>query len=651
MRRLTLLCVLFITGLFASAQVQTRIIGDSIDMRSNTGKAELRLENSTDSVNGFLFNNGAGRTQFRHGLVKLSDTLYVVGADTLHLNNLAGPVTGNSVFYVAKKYTGAAHALVAGNTVASINSTNAGYRSQLAKAVPGSMLFSYPDPFSARNAALDAIAAGTISNAQVVVLEGNTYTVGSNDSTKNGNSTGSGPNNGTVADIQFTQASITADSSISSIMKNKVDMYFCTGTALTYINSSYPIYCCFNHDSAVFKSGVYGLGSFYQAYGELSGFVAGLFLVNNRLSVTDFHAREVVLQQWQGFMFGDYSVCNVAVDNIFSTDADVFIIGQYKIGGTGLPLSGSAANRPRQLNIRANNIRFGKGQTPYPDSQDFWYSIILADNTAMEGTQVAISIGNMYLYSTSNGPLFAVSGWSTQYGLQMTVNIDNLVQRDSHLNGNGMALGLMYCYNPGIAINNTITYNINKADVDAPLLGMMNFCRYAGNKGNLFNINVGNLQKNQSQFSGGLFRLTSEVSQAPGSEPLRIKVKGNFISYDSSEIIHAYNEYNSLPYPNRYEFSGRYETRMAGVPVVHFYTSPGKVVAFTDAALVNDGVTPSMVVDSICNNQNCNCCQFTTPPAVPVYIKNVHANAAVGSYVQQVGETIKVFADLSTFFN
>jgi len=80
-------------------------------------------------------------------------------------------------------------------------------------------------------------------------------------------------------------------------------------------------------------------------------------------------------------------------------------------------------------------------------------------------------------------------------------------------------------------------------------------------------------------------------------------------------------------------------------------TDDAILLALTDAQLVNDGVTPSMLVDSACNNQYCNCCQFVSPASVPIYIKNVHANAAPGPRIQQVGEAIKVFADLSTFFN
>ncbi len=66
------------------AQVQTQIVGDSVYIHSNTGTGELILENSTDTIPGFLFNTGTGRTQFKRALLKLNDTTYLVGNDTLH---------------------------------------------------------------------------------------------------------------------------------------------------------------------------------------------------------------------------------------------------------------------------------------------------------------------------------------------------------------------------------------------------------------------------------------------------------------------------------------------------------------------------------------------------------------------------------------
>jgi len=85
--------------ILVNAQVQTQVIGDSVFVHSNTGTSELILQNSTDTVNGFLFNKGAGRTEFRKALIKINDSTYLVGADTLHLNNAgttAWSLTGNA---------------------------------------------------------------------------------------------------------------------------------------------------------------------------------------------------------------------------------------------------------------------------------------------------------------------------------------------------------------------------------------------------------------------------------------------------------------------------------------------------------------------------------------------------------------------------
>lgn len=85
MIKIILLSTFTFAQLTATAQVQTQVIGDSVFMHSNTGKSELILQNSTDTVNGFLFNNGAGRTAFRHALIKIDDSTYLIGGDTLHI--------------------------------------------------------------------------------------------------------------------------------------------------------------------------------------------------------------------------------------------------------------------------------------------------------------------------------------------------------------------------------------------------------------------------------------------------------------------------------------------------------------------------------------------------------------------------------------
>lgn len=103
-KSILLLLLVFVT-VAASAQVHTQIIGDSVRMRSNTGTTELILENSTKNVNGFLYNKGDGRTEFRPALVKLNDTSFVFGGDTMQLAT-AWKITGNSGTSAATNFLG-----------------------------------------------------------------------------------------------------------------------------------------------------------------------------------------------------------------------------------------------------------------------------------------------------------------------------------------------------------------------------------------------------------------------------------------------------------------------------------------------------------------------------------------------------------------
>jgi hypothetical protein len=50
---------------------------------TNCDSAELVLQNHTQGVPGFLFNAGNGRTVFQRGAVRLNDSMYLIGADTL----------------------------------------------------------------------------------------------------------------------------------------------------------------------------------------------------------------------------------------------------------------------------------------------------------------------------------------------------------------------------------------------------------------------------------------------------------------------------------------------------------------------------------------------------------------------------------------
>jgi hypothetical protein len=86
MKRFLFLLVLVCTMQVIHAQYIYTIKADSVKITNSCDTAELIIENHTQTVPGFLFNKGRGRTEFRRGLLKITDSLYIVGGDTLRMN-------------------------------------------------------------------------------------------------------------------------------------------------------------------------------------------------------------------------------------------------------------------------------------------------------------------------------------------------------------------------------------------------------------------------------------------------------------------------------------------------------------------------------------------------------------------------------------
>ncbi len=68
-----------------SAQYVYTIKADSVKL-TNCDSSELIIENHTQDVPGFLFNTGNGRTVFKRGVVKINDSLFLIGGDSLKYN-------------------------------------------------------------------------------------------------------------------------------------------------------------------------------------------------------------------------------------------------------------------------------------------------------------------------------------------------------------------------------------------------------------------------------------------------------------------------------------------------------------------------------------------------------------------------------------
>ena len=71
---------------YAQGKYTYTIKADTVKI-TNCDSAELILENHTQGIPGFLFNTGNGRTVFQRGALRLNDSTYLVGADTVKIPN------------------------------------------------------------------------------------------------------------------------------------------------------------------------------------------------------------------------------------------------------------------------------------------------------------------------------------------------------------------------------------------------------------------------------------------------------------------------------------------------------------------------------------------------------------------------------------
>jgi len=86
MRRILLLLTFLCLGSMVLPQNVYTIKADSVKL-TGCDSTELIFENHTQNVPGFLFNTGNGRTIFKRGLLKINDSLYLIGADTLKIRS------------------------------------------------------------------------------------------------------------------------------------------------------------------------------------------------------------------------------------------------------------------------------------------------------------------------------------------------------------------------------------------------------------------------------------------------------------------------------------------------------------------------------------------------------------------------------------
>ncbi|OQP45024.1 hypothetical protein A4H97_33215 [Niastella yeongjuensis] len=99
MKRILFLLALLCLEKALNAQYVYTIKADSVKITNTCDTAELIIENHTQTVPGFLFNKGRGRTEFRRAL-SLSDSSLLLEGDTLVLR---GSTTANNGVSMAAK--------------------------------------------------------------------------------------------------------------------------------------------------------------------------------------------------------------------------------------------------------------------------------------------------------------------------------------------------------------------------------------------------------------------------------------------------------------------------------------------------------------------------------------------------------------------
>jgi hypothetical protein len=92
------------------SQYVHKIKADTVKLYNDACTTEFILQNATRNTKGFLYNKGNGLTEFRKALIKLSDSTYLIGSDTLYLSYKPSGIwvdlTGTQTISGLKTFTG-----------------------------------------------------------------------------------------------------------------------------------------------------------------------------------------------------------------------------------------------------------------------------------------------------------------------------------------------------------------------------------------------------------------------------------------------------------------------------------------------------------------------------------------------------------------
>ncbi len=467
-------------------------------------------------------------------------------------NSITTPTPiGTGLFYVSRKYSGAGRASIGGLTLNSITSTNNSYNLQLTDARMGSVNLTYPDPFAARNAALDAISAGTIKTAAILVFENQQWYVGSSDPSQNGSYDGSYASGG-EADVQFSQAA--GNGPIASLIQNRINYDLSANAGLYYINSTFPIFTIYVADTkdSLFESHINGHGFFKQYFGqaEMGNGSNKFCLIDNAKADVSIDADLLWLQQWRCLDIYSYKSIAIKIKKAVTANTDFLILNSNTRDGDG---------GPSFLTVSVDDVQFSNKLYPVISAHpsDYWYFIGVGTDpdiinsvghSSTRTKNININFGNLYLDSKLDGALFYVGNSSVAgvhaQSINLIVNIKNLYVSDNA--SLGLPYGLIESpYAPkGIFKNNIFTFNIDSYMGNDPLLGSFCFAPLDGstvaqilqdNPGNQLNLNIKNairktvIETGSIASSGPMFNLPEYSYTIPITVNIKVGMAKDYL--------------------------------------------------------------------------------------------------------------------------
>jgi hypothetical protein len=502
--------------------------------------------------------------------------------------------TTNGIFYVQKKYAGEGAAIFTGLTYADISSTNAQYTNQLEQARQGDINNPYPDPFAARNAALDAITNGDILTALIVVDGSDNWTIGSDNPDNNGDLDGVSTGH-MVADIGF---SSTNNTTVSSLLQNSLN-YFFNPVSLLYINATYSISLGYISDSTdtLFTCSIYGFVTVKQIYGEVNGFLPTLLYIDNARANIIIEGGRLYLQQSTHCIYIlNAKLLSLTVDTIISANSGIFFFG-LRNGEGGTTRNGDGSDSV--INIEINFLQSSSVDYPYPTNDDNWYCLYMGNMAQDRFKDISINIDSVYIKGITNGALMffnSVPLGGGRKNLKMSVEFDNFHQvLEDGSTGGGPGDGLIFGPIGGIEGTNSLYFRINNCTIETSLLGGLSFQSPSNTGSIIVTVDIDNCARIESaDVNNGIISISTPFSNVGNdSGDVTVKISGYYKNMSTTVPAITITSNANFPLLNKVLIKGEFVQKVA-LPVINILNggvakSDDLFVSTKDLTLVNDG--------------------------------------------------------------